>query len=234
MPPIPKMAPVQQKKFGRTLQRILKEPVKLVINDNTHVFLNARPLKKGWIIRLHWIFFKKPAEIAKHIGQYVLNRNKQSSKIIDRYIEKHWHWVRHPLPPIRTKGRHYDLQKMLCSLNRRYLKGKVTAQITWGPKNQRRAYEQMQMGSYSTSRNLIEIHPALDQKFVPRYVVEASVFHEMCHALVPVQEKGGRKQIHPPAFKKLEARYPRLAKAVTWEEQNFSRLLKNQRYRFAK
>lgn len=215
---------MRPERFQARLARVLRESVKLVVHDNTHVFVNARPQKKGWVIRLHWMFLKSPA-MAGHIGRYLSTRNKKSSKAIDRYIERHWNWVRHPMPPIRHKGRHYDLKKILNGLNRRYLGGRVTAQITWGPENRRRAYEQMQMGSYSTSRNLIVIHPSLDRKGVPRYVVEATVFHEMCHALLPVKEKGGRKQIHPPSFKKLEGRYPDLDKAIQWEDAHFAKLL---------
>lgn len=211
------------------LQRALRGPVKLFITDNTHVFLNANFKKKKWTLRLHWMFLKAPKEMARHIARYILTRNKESSKIIDRYIEKHWDWVRHPLPPIQTKGRYFDLQKMLDRLNKRYLNGRVKAKITWGKSQARRSYEQLQLGSYSTSRRLITLHPSLEQKFVPRFVVEATVFHEMCHALVPVKEINGRKQIHPPAFKKLEERYPNLEKAKRWEDKNLNRLFKKRK-----
>lgn len=214
----------RQRKFTQTLRRLLKEPVALHIHDNTHVFMNAYFRKKRWVIRLHWMFLKS-SRMAHHIGRYLLSRNKQSSKAIDRYIEDHWHWVRHPMPPLRHKGKYYDLQKLMDGLNQRYLKNRVTARITWGPENRRRGYEQMQMGSYSTSRNLITIHPGLDRKFIPKQVVEATVFHEMCHALLPVKEKGGRKQIHPPSFRKLEALYPHGKTARAWEDKHFGNLL---------
>ncbi len=216
----------KEKSFRLALQRVLEGPVELFIHDNTHVFLNARFRKKKWFVRLHWIFLKAPSAMPKHLARYILTRDRESSKVIDRYIEKRWDWVRHPLPPIRTKGKYFDLQNIFDRLNRRYLQGKVGAKITWGSSKNRRAYEQMQMGSYSTSRNLITIHPKLDQKFIPRFVVEATVFHEMCHALVPIQEKNGRKQIHPPAFKKMEERYVHLERAKEWEEEHFSKLLK--------
>lgn len=215
-----------KERFRLALQRVLKKPVTLIIHDNTHVFLNAYLEKQRWVVRLHWMFLKSPRGMAKQIARYLLTRNKKSSKLIDRYIEDRWHWVRHPLPPIQTKGKYFDLKKVFARLNRRYLKGKVTAKIGWGPKNNRRAYEQMQMGSYSTSRDLIAIHPNLDQKFVPKYVVEATIFHEMCHALVPVREVKGRKQIHPLVFKKLEAKYPHVEKAGEWEDKHLSWLLK--------
>lgn len=217
---------MKPEKLRRALHYQLKEPVQLVVHDNTHVFLTANFRKKKWIIRLHWMFLKAPKGMPKHIARFILTRNKESSKIIDRYIEKRWSWVRHPLPPIQTKGRYFDLQKMFSALNHRYLRRRVKAQITWGSSKNRRSYEQMQMGSYSSSRRLITIHPKLDQKFVPRIVVEATIFHEMCHALIPVREVNGRKQIHSPAFQKMEAKYPDLEKAKKWEDKNFKRLLR--------
>lgn len=205
----------------RLLQRILKAKVTLIITDNTHVFLNAVCRKKVWNVRLHWMFQKASSKVWWHIARYILDHNKESSKVIDLYIENHWHWVRHPLPPITPKGKVYDLEKILRSLNRRYFKNKLKAQITWGKSPSRRSYEEMQLGSYSTSRNLITIHPSLDHKRIPKYVLEATVFHEMCHAVIPVKTVNGRKQIHPKAFKRLEAKYPHLSKARKWEENYF-------------
>lgn len=212
--------------FRRMLQCRLREPVRLIVHDNTHVFLTAHFRKKIWTIRLHWMFLRSPA-MAREIACYLMKRDKASSHAIDRYIEDHWHWVRHPLPPIRTKGRVYDLQKIFDALNRRFWRGrrKICAQITWGSDSKRAIYEQLQMGSFSSSRRLITIHPRLDHKKVPRTVVEATIFHEMCHAALPVRRVGGRRQIHPPAFKRLEARYPFLKKAIAWEERHLGKIL---------
>ncbi|MDO8527084.1 MAG: SprT-like domain-containing protein [Deltaproteobacteria bacterium] len=218
--------PVTLKRLHFFLQKILGAPVRLTITDNTHVFLNAVFRKKMWYVRLHWMFPEAGLKIWKHVGHYILKHDRASSKEIDKYIEKKWHRVRHPLPPIETKGKVYDLAKMFQRLNRIYFKGQLKVLITWGKSATRRSYEQLQMGSYSTSRNLITLHPNLDQKFVPPFVVEATLFHEMCHAVLPVRTVNGRKQIHPPAFKKLEERYPPLAKARDWEEVNLARLFK--------
>ncbi|OGQ06329.1 MAG: hypothetical protein A2W61_07080 [Deltaproteobacteria bacterium RIFCSPLOWO2_01_44_7] len=216
---------MKEAKLQQALERILRKPTQLTITDNTHVFLNAAYKKKVWKVRLHWMFLKAPKNLWHHVAQYINTHNKESSKLVDRYIEDHWHWVKHPLPEIQTKGKVYHLQKIFDSLNKRYFHGRLRSKITWGKGLTKRAYEQLQLGSFSTSRNLITVHPNLDQRFVPKHVVEATVFHEMCHAMIPVQTVNGRKQIHPPAFKKLEARYPHLRKARNWEEKNVNRLL---------
>ncbi len=220
------MSKKRAEKLYAVLKKILCESIHLTITDNTHVFLNASYRKKMWHVRLHWMFTKAPSPIQHHVARYILNHNKKSSKVIDQFIEEHWHWVRHPLPSIVTKGKVYDLQKIFDRLNRLFLKGKIKAKITWGKSAARRSYEQLQMGSYSSSRRLITIHPSLDQKWVPRHVVEATIFHEMCHAMIPVKKINGRKQIHPLVFKKLEARYPHLQKVQKWEEKNLGSLLR--------
>ena len=220
---------MKETRLRQALQRILKRPIQLTITDNTHVFLNAIYKKRVWGIRLHWMFLKAPKNLWRHIGRYIATHHKTSSKLVDRFIEDHWHWVRHPLPPIQTKGKTCDLEKIFRHLNRRYFRGKIKAKITWGKSASRRAYEELQMGSFSTSRQLITIHPHLDQKWIPRFVVEATIFHEMCHAMIPVKTVNGRKQIHPPAFKKLESQYRHLKKVKTWEEKNINRLLRKPR-----
>lgn len=225
----------EKKVFRLALRKAFKEPVELKINDNAHVFFNINFRKKKWIVRIHWMFLKASdlEEMATHIVRYTLRRNKKSSKIIDLFIEKHWDWVQHKMPPIITRGSYFDLKKIKEDLNRRYLGGKVDSLITWSRLTFKRFREQVQMGSYSTSRNLITVRPRLDQKFVPQYVVEATVFHEMCHALVPVRRVNGRRQIHPPAFKRLEEKYPHLEEAKKWEDKNLTLLLRKPRKKVA-
>lgn len=213
----------------QVLEKYLQKKVLLTLTDNASIFLNAKLVKGVWHLRLHKMFLRAKPELWRDIAHFSETHNKAASGNIDRYIEDHWHEVKHRMPPIVTKGKVYDLEKIFNALNRRYLQNQVTAKITWGEKATRRAYEQMQMGSYSTSKNLITVHPHLDQKFVPEYVVEATIFHEMCHAVLPAKKINGRRQIHPPAFKKLEERYVHLKKAQEWEGKNLRLLLKKPR-----
>lgn len=219
------------KKLHRVLTKYLKAMVLLTITDNASVFLNAVFAKGVWRVRLHRMFLKARPGLRRDLARYIDTHDKGSSKKIDQYIEGHWHWVKHRIPPIVTKGKVYDLEKLFKDLNRKFLKNGVKADITWGQKGIRRAYEELQMGSYSTSKNLITVHPHLDQRFVPLHVVEATVFHEMCHALVPVKKVNGRRQIHPPVFKKLEVLYPRLKEALEWEGKNLGRLMRRPKKR---
>jgi hypothetical protein len=73
---------------------------------------------------------------------------------------------------------------------------------------------------------LIRIHCLLDQSFVPRYVVENVVFHEMLHQLIPRQYMNGRWSIHPPEFRRQERRFCYYQQAEQWQRQHLGRLLR--------
>jgi len=65
----------------------------------------------------------------------------------------------------------------------------------------------------------IMINPILDNKKVPRYVLEFIVYHEMLHAAIDMELQNGRRRIHSKEFKKRERMYKYYHKAVAWEKQ---------------
>jgi hypothetical protein len=85
----------------------------------------------------------------------------------------------------------------------------------------------MRLGSYNESENVIRMHPALDQAFVPRYFVASVVFHEMLHEMHGAEEiSEGRRAVHTPAFLADEQRFRDYARARAWENKHIKRLLR--------
>jgi predicted metal-dependent hydrolase len=85
----------------------------------------------------------------------------------------------------------------------------------------------IKLGSYHASERLIRIHPALDQPFVPEYFIAFVIFHEMLHERIGTTRQGhGRRCVHPPEFRALEARFPSAAEALRWEKENLGKLLR--------
>ena len=82
------------------------------------------------------------------------------------------------------------------------------------------------MGNYVPEEKLIRIHPVLDQAWVPRFFVEAVVFHEMLHHDMPAVVENGRHHFHTEAFRRRERSFEYYSMAQRWEKQNFSRLLR--------
>src|SRR5262249_23445583 len=112
------------------------------------------------------------------------------------------------------------------ALNERYFDVAVDARITWGKAAAIRR-RSIKLGSYHANEKLIRIHPALDQSFVPAYFVEFVVFHEMLHERLGTKLRmDGRRCVHPPEFRALEARFPHAAAALKWEKDNINRLLR--------
>ena len=81
------------------------------------------------------------------------------------------------------------------------------------------------MGSYSVEDRLIRIHRSLDRAFVPRFFVEAVVFHEMLHQVHDIKLKNGRREFHSKAFLADEGRFERYLEARVWEREHLDELL---------
>jgi hypothetical protein len=89
------------------------------------------------------------------------------------------------------------------------------------------------LGVYLPGVQLIRIHPALDQAFVPRFFVEFIVYHELLHHVIPPVRVNGRYQIHSPRFHQRERDFPAYAQAIAWRKQSLQRLLRSERRRLA-
>ena len=141
---------------------------------------------------------------------------------------------------LRPAGEIYDLRELRDELNRDYFGGKLKVGITWGkgaglPAGRARSgarcrrrprRSSLQLGSYSYEDNLIRIHRLLDQPRVPRYVVEAVVYHELLHAAIPPVMCNGRRYVHTPEFRRRERLFRGLARAEAWVERNLLELLR--------
>lgn len=124
------------------------------------------------------------------------------------------------------QGRHVDLEAIYQALNRDYFDNRVQARITWGRRPPRRPRRSIRFGTYDSRKRLIRIHPLLDQAFVPRYVIEAIVFHEMLHQTNPPRRLNGRWSIHTPAFRRAERQFPYFEQAEAWQRRHVGRLLR--------
>jgi hypothetical protein len=129
-------------------------------------------------------------------------------------------------PKIAPAGKHFDLREIFERVNRDCFAGKVTAAITWGRRAAGGNRRSIRLGSYRREQNLIRIHPALDAPFVPAYVVEAVVHHEMLHAVIPVRVgRNGRRIVHGGDFRAGELGFSSYRRAKMWRREHIARLL---------
>jgi hypothetical protein len=118
-----------------------------------------------------------------------------------------------------------SLSKLFSLLNNEYFYGKIQAQIEWGKGYRSGARRSFRFGSYDIKKKRIRINPALKKDFVPGYVLELTVFHEMCHQFVPPIRSNGKWRVHHPVFKKKEREYRFYREALLWEKQHWKKLI---------
>ncbi len=117
-----------------------------------------------------------------------------------------------------------DLDEIFKRINAEYFDNAVTASIRWGRESGTSNSRSFRFGSYDHKSNEIRIHPRLKQTFVPRCVLELTVYHEMCHQWAPPKKINGRYSYHHMAFKKKEREFRDFDAAKAWEKQNWKQL----------
>ena len=214
----------------------LRERVRLVVHDNRSTMVSYRRAGRELQVRVHHLFLGAPEEVARALGDFAAARRAPARRAACRLIDDFVRVRRQRIAPPRTgrlepRGRVHDLQEMLERLNALHFEGAVVARIGWGRSGATPGRRSIKTGVYLHHARAIRIHPALDRDDVPAFYVEAVVFHEMLHQVVPPQERRGRRVIHGSDFRRRERAFPGYAAARAWERANLHLLLADLRRR---
>ncbi|MGO4214040.1 hypothetical protein AB4043_24870, partial [Terriglobus sp. YAF25] len=113
---------------------------------------------------------------------------------------------------LTAKGRHYDLDEVFETLNRRFFHGLMGRPVlTWSGHNARRL-----LGHYDAAHNTIMISRVFDRPDTPRCAIEYLLYHEMLHLKHPVRVKSGRRCVHSREFQAEERLFPELEEAKAY------------------
>jgi hypothetical protein len=217
----------------RKLRVAFPGPVILSITDNRHSIITHRVQKGVLHARVHHMFLDAPPPVVDALVRYVTRGDRDASATLGDHIDANGFRLarRKRNDPLVSKGRHHDLLELFDQMNERYFGGSINAVITWGKRSTRKKRGEPQktikLGSYSAVDRLIRIHPALDQKWVPRYFVAYIVYHEMLHHVIPGSRGLGRVNLHPPEFKEREKQFRYFERALQWERRRVGRLLRS-------
>ena len=210
--------------------------VHVTLTDNRYTMISVRRAPRGhgprrYEVRLHCMFADADPVITRALAAYVVDNDRDASRVLGDFIDANQEVVRggprkSPAQIILTAGDHHDLRVIFDELNTRYFDDQIDAAITWGARNGRpKRRHSIKMGSYSVEERLIRIHRSLDRAFVPRFFVEAVVFHEMLHQVHDIKVKNGRREFHSKAFLAEESRFDRYLEARAWERAHLDDLL---------
>lgn len=211
----------------------------LVLTRNRGQILAARPMPddpRTLQVRLDACFVEAPEDALQAVARWLVGRPKERQVAL-RTIRAHFEQVRsaggghHPRPVrLRPRGAVHDLADVCSELLARYFEPPPAVGITWGtlPAATRRRVRRttIRLGSFSYTTRTVKVHPALDHASVPRYVVEAVVFHELVHAaLPPPPVTTARRCLHSPEFYAWERRFEHHELAQAWIQRNLNKLL---------
>ena len=220
----------------RKLRMAFPGPVILSITDNRHSIITHRVQKGVLHARVHHMFLDAPASVVDALVRYITRGDRDASAILGDHIDENGFRLarRKRNAPLVSKGKHHDLLELFETINDRYFDGGINAVITWGKRSTHLAKaargtprKTIKLGSYSAVDRLIRIHPALDQKWVPRYFVAYIVYHEMLHHVIPGSRGLGRVNLHPPEFKEREKQFRHFERSLQWEKRHVARLLRS-------
>jgi hypothetical protein len=209
--------------FKNYLEKMTGKSVSLTLTDNSTSMFSIRTKGNLVSVRMHWMFLNADDEVIREMASFMKTR-KGRTPLIRKFISENQPCMkkREQNPRqliIHTQGRFYNLREIFDDLNHEYFGGKITASISWGKENARRAVRNRTLGSYCGHTNTIRINPVLDRRNVPRYFIRYIVYHEMLHSAVEEERKNGRRLVHTFEFRKLERLFKDYRKAVSWEKR---------------
>lgn len=187
------------------------------------------------VVHMSAFFGGAPDEVRVSVARWLSagRRARRSARDLDRWIDEELtREARAPLDRAKlvTRGRTVDLGALLAEVVAAEFASEFASQaapaITFGREGGRRARRSLRLGSYDPRAHLVRIHPVLDQDFVPRWFVRYIVFHELLHAVLPLErDRAGRRVFHGPRFRTRERAYADHARALEWERTHLERLL---------
>jgi predicted SprT family Zn-dependent metalloprotease len=229
--------------FARALRILVQsggKPVSLKINRNRSVWLSIRPSSdgssrrgsRGVQVSLHERFLSAPAGVLQAVGRLIPGDRKSDHRVVQELIdlmsEEERKQPQTRRRRLKTRGRFFDLARILSDISREFAIWESLPDITWG---QARALgRQVSLGAYFEGENLIRINPVLDDPRVPEIFIRYIVYHEMLHHMLPERSSpSGRRIIHSRRFQYLERKFPHYRAAKEFEEKIFEILLPKKR-----
>ena len=227
-PALPPVSSDQLDAMHRDLAQRLGEPLDLVGTENRRTLLSWKRGLDGLLrLRIHKQFSRAKEPTLDAVATYIRNGDKGAAVEI-RSFAREFGLLRSG--PGRARfgaplGMAHDLRAYLDAQNQEHFDGAFKGRIGWSRRTRSSSRKTIRLGSWSPRNRLIRIHPALDDKNVPNFVLRFVVFHEMLHAMVGASEQGSRKVYHTRDFRKREQKHPDYAQAEAWIQDHLEALL---------
>ncbi len=233
-------------RWSRLFSTELDRPVRVQFGRARRNVVVVRANELGTVVRLNQRFAEAPDEVRDSLIVWMRSgkRARRASAILDAWVDE---LGRSLGPPrrrsvrIEPRGAVHDLAELAREVLAAEFEGELeadhVARVTWGrrgTRNGRGARRTLQLGSYDPERDLVRMHPVLDQEAVPRFFVRYVLFHEFLHALIDrtveaANPRRRRRAHHPPEFQRREQAYADFERAMEWQRANLGALFRSAR-----
>lgn len=129
----------------------------------------------------------------------------------------------------KTKGICFDLHEIFDGINESYFNNSVIASLRWGSPCSLTSYQTVRTAKNGKAVNLITIAGVYNHPDVPRFALDAVMYHEMLHIVIPPYIRNGRRVVHGPEFKRMERQYSYYKQWCEWERECLRVLAKKSR-----
>ncbi len=179
--------------------------------------------------------FAAARELAAEWAEHAVKRKtKKNKEIVKDLVARFWTVVdqvlvdkgRAPLesggrlPPIRPKGKYFNLDDVLEAINHTYFEDSLQCRITWSNRVGGLSYHSMRKDPLTGEEfHLISISKGYDAANCPLYAVAGVVYHECLHVVIPVEEKNGRRVVHGRVFRQRERQYIYYDEWIKWHKE---------------
>lgn len=213
-------------------------PAKIKIEFYPYIGVNSRiRLRDGLLhVKISDILREAPLDFHKTLAEILL-RKLFRKRIPANVLQSYRDYANQPeirdksIETRRARGRKvlkgargnvYDLNEIFDLLNYIYFQNTLSKPtLTWSANKTYRI-----LGHHDSTHETVAISKSLDDKSVPRFVVEYVVYHEMLHIKHPTKYVGGRRYNHTPSFKRDEKEFAFFEDAENWIERNARKLKK--------
>ena len=179
--------------------------------------------------------FAAARELAAEWAEHAVKRKtKKNKEIVKDLVARFWTVVdqvlvdkgRAPLesggrlPPIRPKGKYFNLDDVLEAINHTYFEDSLQCRITWSNRVGGLSYHSVRKDPLTGEEfHLISISKGYDAANCPLYAVAGVVYHECLHVVIPVEEKNGRRVVQGRVFRQHQRQYIYYDEWIKWHKE---------------
>jgi len=201
--PLPDIA-VRYKKYANANSRISLRDGRLLVEISDLLESAPAPIQEALAsVLLAKLFGKTPDKNCLAQYRHYLNRADMRRSLHSVKRERGRKAFSEP------KGAVYDLRNLFSSLNEQYFHGLLAAPaMGWSLRSSRTI-----LGHYDPSHHVIVLSRSLDSADAPESAVRFVMFHEMLHLRYPTENRGTRRCVHTPEFKRAEREFANYVEA---------------------